>query len=142
LKIKEVNTMKTLIPFFVFSLCVFLNLRIAGQTNTELLVSEGDTTLGDEPEYELIVMSPGYETFLATQLPMEYYSESYYKLWNHQYVVEWNIRYHSGPRRDLYENEIQYDHFTDYGIELEYRLYHFFRFFEDKHNLTLVHRAR
>jgi len=138
----EVNTMKTLIRLFVFSFCVFLYLTVAGQTNTEWLVSEGDTTQGDKHEYELIVMLLGYETYMATQLPMEYYSENYYKLWNQRYVVEWNIRFHLGPRRDLFENEIFYNPFTNYGIELEYSLYHFFRFFEDKYNLTLVYRGR
>lgn len=134
--------MKTLIRLSVFSLCVFLYLTVTGQTNTKLLVPEGDTTQGDEPEYELIVLSPGYETYLATQLPMEYYTENYYKLWNQRYVIEWNNRFHFGPHRDLFEDEIFYNPLTEYGIELEYRLYHFFRFFEGRNNLTLVHRGR
>lgn len=134
--------MKALVCLTVFSICVFLPLTVAGQKDPVGLVSERDTAQADEPAYELIVTEPGYETYLATQLPMEFHSENYYKLWNQQYVTEWNIRFRSGPRRDLFENEIFYDPFIRYGIELEYRLYYFFRFFEDKYKVTLVYRGR
>lgn len=134
--------MKTLLFLSIFYLCSILPLTLAGQTKPVDLVAAPDTAVEEETEYELIVLEPGYEAYLVTQLPMEYYSENYYKTWNHQYVTEWNIRFLSGPRRELFDNEIYYDPMTNYGLELECRLYHFFRFFEDKYDITLVYRGK
>lgn len=134
--------MKALHFLSICYLCSILPLTLAGQAESIAKVAASDTALEEETEYELIVMEPGYETYLVTQLPMEFYSENYYKTWNQQYVTEWNIRFLSGPRRELFDNEIHYNPMTNYGLELEYRLYHFFRFFEDKYDITLVYRRR
>lgn len=134
--------MKTLLFLSIFYLCSTLPLTLAGQTKPVDLVTVPDTAVEKETEYELIVVEPGYEAYLVNQLPMEYYPENYYKTWNYQYVIEWNIRYLSGPRRELFDYEINYDPMTNYGLELEYRLYHFFRFFEDKYDITLVYRGK
>ena len=139
--------MKTLYYLLIIFLCAILHHSLSGQDKSiDLVASQDSTELDgakeDTTEYELIVMEPGYEAYLVTQPPMNFYSESYYKTWNQQYVTEWNIRYISGPRRELYENEIYYDPMTDYGIELEYRLYYFFRFFEKKYGVKFVPRGR
>ena len=134
--------MKALLFLLIFSFFSILPSNLAGQTKPVDLVVASDTAVEEETEYELIVLEPGYETYLVSQPPMEYYTENYYKTWNHQYVTEWNIRFLSGPHRELFENKIYYDLMTNYGMELEYRLYYFFRFFEDKYDITLVYRAR
>ena len=134
--------MKTLLFLPLFFLCSILPLTLAGQTKPVDLVALPDTAVEEETEYVLMVIEPGYEAYLVSQLPMEYYPESYYKTWNQQYATEWNIRYLTGPRRELFRNEINYDPMTDYGLELEYHLYYFFRFFEDKYGITLVYRGR
>lgn len=134
--------MKAMHFLFMFYLCGILPLTLTGQSKPVDMVAASDTCVEEETKYELIVWEPGYEAYLVTQLPMEYYSVNYYKVWNRQYVTEWNIRFVSGPRRELFENEIYYDPMTNYGPELEYRLYHFFRFFEKKYDITLVYRWR
>ena len=93
----------------------------------------------DSVEYELIVLDPGYETFLATQKPMEFYAQSYYEQWNHRYVIEWNYR-HMQPLRygDIYETYIDYQPSVDYGLKLNYRLYYYFRFFEKENGVDLL----
>jgi len=101
--------MKPGILMFLIIVCLFLHTVVSGQTDVAGPVSIDDTTQNDEYEYKLIVMEPGYESYLVLQPPMELYSEHYYKIWNQRYVTEWNIRYQMGPRRELYENEIFYD---------------------------------
>ncbi|MEX0982231.1 MAG: DUF6146 family protein [Bacteroidales bacterium] len=93
----------------------------------------------DSVEYELIIIDPGFEFFLATQKPMEFYSQSYYETWNYRYVTEWNYR-HSQPLTygDIYETYIDYSPHIDYGLELNYKLYYYFRFFEKKHGVKLL----
>ncbi len=110
-----------------------------GKSSTEL---RADSLAGDSTTYKLVVVELGYENYLITQPSMEYYSVSYYKNWNRLYAMEWNKRFLSGPNQELYEVEINYNSSTDYGIELEYQLYHYFHFFEEKYQVKLVERGR
>jgi hypothetical protein len=120
---------------FVFLIC--LAPMLAAQQDT--LRFEQNVVEDDSVEYELIVIDPGYESFLLMQKPMEFYSQSYYESWNQRYVTEWNYR-HSQPLRygDMYETYIDYSPHTDYGPELNYKLYYYFQFFEKKHGVNLL----
>ena len=97
----------------------------------------------DSVEYELIVLDPRFESWLATQPSANFYSQQYYETWNQQYVTEWNHR-HNNPQRygSFYETYIDYDPHIDYGLELNYRLYYYFRFIEDEYGIVLVQRGR
>jgi hypothetical protein len=108
-----------------------------GDTTKMLKIENGK----DSTEYDLVVFDPDYSTFLMTQPPKNFYSENYYKSWNGRYVTEWNIRYRQS-RSNLYESYIDYDPNTEYGLDLEYKLYYFFRFFEKKNNVVLVPRGK
>ena len=99
---------------------------------------KSDSTSSDSVKYQLIINDPGYDTYLLLQQPMNYYSDDYYKSWNIQYVNEWNNRYMSGPNQQLYDNQIDYNPQTDYGIKLEYRLYYYFKYFEKKNDVRLL----
>lgn len=94
----------------------------------------------DEDEYDIIVLDPQYETYLRSiAMPMNYYSEQYYKSKNEIYVTEWNLR-HSQPFKydpDFYAVSIDYDPQTDYGINLEYKLFNFFQFINWKYKVNL-----
>ncbi len=96
----------------------------------------------DTLEYEIIVFDPGYESYLLSQPPMDFYSMSYYKSWNTLYTFEWNNRYISQSQTGLYESTIEYDSSIDYDLELEYKLYYFFRFFEKENNIILIQRGK
>lgn len=91
-------------------------------------------------EYETIVIAPGYENFLTTQKSKEFYSETYLKTKNIQMVSEWNYRYRSPSLYDskIYEAAIDYNASTEYGIDVEYELYMFFRFMEKENGMSLI----
>lgn len=98
----------------------------------------------DKEEYEAIVLDAGFESFLLTQQPKEFYSETYLKTKNVLMVTEWNAR-HSLPLLydpNIYEVSIDYNPQTDYGLEVEYRLYMFFRFMEKEHRMSLIDDGR
>lgn len=93
-----------------------------------------------EDKYETIVIAPGYESFSTTQKSKEFYTESYLKTKNVFMVNEWNYRY-SNPSRynpNIYEASIDYDPNTDYGLDVEYELYMFFRFMEKQNKMSLI----
>ncbi|NDV95691.1 hypothetical protein D0T84_12310 [Dysgonomonas sp. 521] len=104
-----------------------------------LITTKGNTSV--DPElYEVEVFEPGYETFILTQKPKEYYSISSLKTKNQFMVNEWNYRHnqplHYNP--DIYEVNIDYDSKIHYGLEFEYRLYMFFKFMEKEHRIFLL----
>ena len=122
---------------FLLMLLSVLAVRSYGQQDT-LRFEAGEET-SDSVEYELIVMDPGYESYLAMQPFMEFYSQEYYENWNMRYVTEWNYR-HNQPLRygDIYQTYIDYRPDIDYGLELNYKLYHYFRFFEKENGVDLL----
>ncbi len=102
------------------------------------MVSDPDST-----SYELIVLDPGFDSYLATQPSANFHSQQYYETWNYQYVLEWNQRYRNPLRYGgFYESEINYDPQVDYGLELNYRLYYYFQFIKDKYGIKLINRGR
>ena len=126
------SRIKSLVFLFIISLA-----GLQAQSDTLKFVPDG--TDSDSVEYELIVLDPGYEMYLATQPPKEFYTQAYYETWNTRYVSEWNYR-HSNPLTfgDIYETYIDYSQNIDYGLELNYRLYHYFRFFEKENGVDLL----
>lgn len=94
----------------------------------------------EKEEYEVVVLTPGYDAFLSTQKSKEFYTESLLKSKNIQMVKEWNFRYNIPTQysSDIYEVSIDYDSEYAYGLEFEYRLHMFFRFMEKEHNMSLI----
>ena len=107
------------------------------------LKKQDHETPEDSTEYELIIMDSRFQSWLATQPSANFYSQPYYENWNHRYVTEWNHR-HSNPIQygDFYQTRIDYDQNTDYGLELNYKLYYYFRFIEKEYGIVLVPRGK
>jgi len=117
--------------------------RKAQAPEQKVELTENDTIEnGDSTEYELYVLDPRFESWLASQPPANYRSQQYYESWNQRYVIEWNQR-HDNPLRygDFYQTKINYDPHEDYGLELNYRLYYYFRFIEKEYGIVLIRRG-
>ena len=93
----------------------------------------------DSTEYELLILDIGFESWLATRSSIAMaHSNAYYKNWNHIYVTEWNHKHMQG--HPIFENYIEYDLFEDYGLDINYKLYNYFLFVEEKTGISLVRR--
>lgn len=98
--------------------------------------------VSDSTEYDLLIFDPGFETFLA-KVPhdKEFYGNNYLKNWNLQYVAEWNLRALNPARYgSFYENQIDYQANIDYGLDLNYKLYEYFQYIEEKYGIILLKR--
>ena len=91
----------------------------------------------DSLEYQIIILDIGFDTYLASiAKPMNFYSPSYYRIKNANYVAEWNIRVRDGvSNRAVFEQEIPYDPQIDYGLEVDYKLYNYFKFVTYKYKI-------
>lgn len=97
-------------------------------------VQEGDTiTIANkELEYEIIIIEPGFNSWMSTQQPMGFHSQQFLQSKNLLFVQEYNNRVRNPQRYNpnLYQQEINYEYGTDYGLEVNYLLYNYFVYFQ------------
>ncbi|TKD66153.1 DUF6146 family protein [Flavobacterium sp. ASW18X] len=136
------------------SVLVFLSLILfsCGATKQQMVISneekqilesteEQEVAISDEEsEYEIIIIEPGFYTWLnSIAKPEGYYSQSFLENRNQIYVINWNQRVMNPSvyNPNLYELQINYDPNIDYGYDVNYKLYNYFIFFQRKYNQRL-----
>ncbi len=102
----------------------------------------GDTVriTNKELEYEVIIIDPGFSTWLISRAyPRGFHSQKYLETKNQIYVNEWNNRV-AQPQRynpNLYEMTIDYSPNIDYGYEVNYLIYNYFIYFQNTYKQEL-----
>jgi hypothetical protein len=113
-------------------------------TDSTIVKSKTSDTVriaNDEIEYEVIIIDPGFNSFLYGQArPRGYYSESFLEQRNRLYVMEWNSRVRQPSRfnPNLYEMQIDYDSSIHYGYEVNYLIYNYFIYFQIQYKQQLA----
>jgi len=128
--------------FITLAFLILVQFNGYGQKEGSRTTVKNDTVSVDSLEYRLVVDDPGFETWLATQLPESYYSQTYYEQKNRLYVQEWNIRYQSMSNNGMYNSYINYNPNIDYGLDLNYKLYYYFKYFEKMNHVKLLSGGR
>jgi len=105
-----------------------------GATNDTIRIAN------DSLEYEILIIEPGFDTWLRTQKPMGYYGQTFLEGKNRLFVTEYNYRVRNFQRfnRNLYEQEINYESHLDYGLEVNYMLYNYFLYFQQRFNQSFT----
>lgn len=125
--------MKTI---FIFLVSLSINFCFAQNDSTSIEIA---TEVSDTVQYELIIIEPGFDAWFATnRKPIWYHEETYYKNYNQLYLNEWNNRVRSIEYDVPYDNIIHYDYLTEYGKDLEFTLYWYFKFMEHKYDMKLL----
>lgn len=92
----------------------------------------------DENEYDIIIDDPQFSSWLASYgYPENWHDNSYYRQKNNILVSEWNSRFHSRGGRFPYTFNINYDYNTDYGFDVNYQLFHYFRYMVARYRISL-----
>ncbi len=128
--------------FMIMFLLSLIYINGYSQKQKENSRLKADTVSVDSLEYKLIILDPGFDSWLATQLPENFYSKEYYEYWNRLCVTEWNQRYLTDHGSILYDSYIDYNDRVDYGLDLNYRLYYYFKYFEKTNDVRLVNARR
>jgi hypothetical protein len=130
-----------LLAFFVLGACSTYSSFNQPNPVTTNLADKASASIEDSTEYELLILDVGFDSWFATRnTPAMAHSNSYYKNWNYQYVIEWNQKHSQG--HPYFENHINFDPFEDYGFDVNYKLYHYFLFVEEKTGIKLVQRHK
>ncbi|KAB1069151.1 hypothetical protein F6U93_05205 [Tamlana haliotis] len=123
-----------LVASSIFSCNTTKSITSKQNENLEALKDNDTVTIAnEEAEYEIIIIDPGFNYWVASQAkPRGYYSQTYLENRNQIYVIEWNQRVLQPQRYSpsLYELQINYNQVTDYGYEVNYLLYNYFIYFQ------------
>ncbi|WP_268846005.1 DUF6146 family protein [Flavobacterium aestivum] len=125
-------------------------LAIIGCSSSQSTVPTKDTSKAESKDtikiankdlnYEVIIIESGFDTWLnSTAHPRGFYSQKYLEDKNYRYIMEWNNRV-SQPLRyspNLYEMRIDYDPNIDYGYEVNYLIYNYMIYFQNKYKQKL-----
>lgn len=118
---------------FLISCSASKNGTIVAKNESNAKVSDTVRIANDDLEYEVIIIDPGFNTWLVSQArPRGFYSESYLEGRNQIYVTEWNNRAMQPQRYNpnLYEMQINYDRSIHYGYEVNYLIYNYMIYFQ------------
>ena len=123
--------------FFFLFISILAACSVGSRANVDKPVAPNllSTVEGEEEEYELIIIDPGYQNWKITNSrPVNFYSPSYYETWNKQYVAAWNEKVNQQARYNSlnypFENRIDYNPHIDYGVELNHELFWYFRYIQ------------
>ncbi len=129
--------MKNFIILCFFTL-LFASCNSTMQTANKAVVSDSDKVIiaNDSLEYEVIIIDGGFSTYLATTAyPRNYHTKSYLENKNSFWLREYNARARQG--KSLYEVPVDYESNIDYGYEVNYLLYNYLVYFQNKYNQKL-----
>ncbi|UII25218.1 DUF6146 family protein [Fulvivirga maritima] len=126
------NILSLALIFILFSACYTSPPTGHKRSTGSNILSERN----EDGEYELIIIDSGYDRWLSRYAkPANYYSLAYYEQKNTFYANSWNEKVGRGAyfRDENYpfENRIDYDPTIDYGLELNYRLFTYFKYIEE-----------
>ena len=131
--------MKKIIPFIIILVLIAScksynnNQTINNENENSLVQSDTVSISSDESDYEIIIIEPGFNSWLiSTARPEGYHSQQWLESRNAMMVQTWNQRNLQPMTYDpnLYELRIDYDTRTDYGYEVNYKLYNYFLYFQ------------
>lgn len=138
--------MKKIIPFIIILILIAscksynTNQTINNENANSLVQTDTVSISSDESDYEIIIIEPGFNAWLlGTARPEGYYSQQFLETRNMLMVQTWNQRNLQPMTYDpnLYELRIDYDTHTDYGYEVNYKLYNYFIYFQLKYKQRL-----
>lgn len=139
--------MKKVIPFLIILALIAscksynTNQTINNDGDNGLVHSDTVSISSDETDYEIIIIEPGFNQWLlGTARPRGFHSQEFLETRNALLVQAWNQRNLQPQSYDpnLYELRIDYDTRTDYGYEVNYKLYNYFVYFQLKYKQRLT----
>jgi len=133
--------MKALQFFFLLTCFVFFSSCVTSNTVTNASENEKPVVISnDNLEYEVIIIDQGFNLYLNTiAKPVGFYSQAFLENKNSFFVSAWNIRANNPTNfnPNIYENIIDYNSHLDYGYEVNYKLFNYFEFAQQKYNMRL-----
>jgi len=130
----------TILIFLLILGCSVKKSNVAVADNNKSLAKNDTIRIAnDSLHYELIILDAGFNSWLATAKPRSYYSLTFLETKNYFFVTQWNYRAMQPQVYDpnLYEMRIDYQSHIHYGLEVNYLLYNYFIYFQQRYKQKL-----
>jgi len=93
----------------------------------------------DSTEYEITIIDPDFDTwYLMNFSPSKDRSNEYYRTMNGFGVTNWNQYFVRGRYSNVVGSYINYIQSEDYGIEVNRKLFWYFKYIEDNYRIRLL----
>jgi len=135
------NIILILLVCFGINSCKTTDKAIVSNSQINTTVQDTVRIANDELEYEIIIIEPGFNSWLIGRAkPKGYYTQQFLENRNRLFVTEWNNRVLQPLRYapNLYEMQIDYQPHIDYGYEVNYKLYYYFIYFQIQYKQQLT----
>ena len=128
----------------LFVLATFFTLALVARNQSRIAplniaADSVEIEKADSTEYELIIFDNDFENwFITSQKPKWYHENSYYRSKINFYATDWNLRVLQNMHREPYEYEINVDPNVDYGIDINWKLFWYFKYLEETLGIKLA----
>ena len=134
--------MKTLkyISSFIILVILFYSCGTSPLKNSSSTKEEPVVIKNDSLEYEITIIDIGFTAYLnSIAKPEGFYSQNYLENRNRIMVPIWNNRANNSLsfNSNIYENQIDYSPHINYGYEVNYKLFNYFMFAQQKYRMRL-----
>ncbi|MBW7846475.1 MAG: hypothetical protein H3C41_00135 [Bacteroidales bacterium] len=131
--------MKTILLFFVL---LALTVSCQSTKKTTTIPTPASTEISVEADslhHEILILDPEFDRwYLSRFSPAADRSNEFYLSMNRLGISNWNHYYNTGRYQRVISNYIDYQPFTDYGIEVNRKLYWYFSYIEEKFRIPLL----
>jgi hypothetical protein len=125
-------------PAYFLSLIAILGWSISLAQNQEKTSAVVEPVSQDSTEYELLIIDIHFDQwYLMNYNEAKDRSDEYYHSKNFVAAQNWNDLYRNGKYINVIDSYINYQPQIDYGIELNRKLYWYFKFVEDYYKVKL-----
>lgn len=105
----------------------------AAKSSAALAVKDQDST-----EYEILIIDPYFDTWYTMNYsPALDRTNENYRTFNQFAVLNWNNYFNRGRYRKVIDSYIYYEPARDYGIEVNRKLYWYFKYIESTYRIPL-----
>jgi hypothetical protein len=128
--------MKTL--YYLAGLTVIVLWACSPAKNSVRSTEAKAPVIQDSLEYEIIITDIGFnDWYIMNYSPAKDYSNDYYRRQNQVAVLNWNEYFRTGQFPRVVDDYINYRHDVDYGIEVNRKLFWYFKYVEETYALRL-----
>jgi len=128
-------TMSRLIIFGILTLALWSCASSHKATKTTVSL-DADST--DSTEYQILIDDPGFEQWYIIQYSQaKDHSNEYYNTFNLRGVSNWNEYFRTGRHDNVVGCIIEYWPNIDYGIEVNRKLFWYFKYVEENFGIRL-----
>jgi hypothetical protein len=125
-------------PAFFLAIIMLIAWSCSPVKNTPKTSAIVEKSSQDSTLYELVIIDNHFEKwYLLNYSDAKDRSDEYYRSKNLYAVSNWNEYYREGKYAEVIDSYVNYQPEIDYGIELNRKLYWYFKFVEEYYKIKL-----